>query len=235
MLVLGGLALTGLAAVLAVNFLVLPSLVHSRQVVAMPDLRGLDLEEARSKGDDLQLIIEVSRRKAHPTLPPGAIVSQMPDPGERIRGGRVVRVVVSAGHPSGALPQVVGLTPRQAEATLQRENYRPGRKVAVFRPEITQPVVAYQRPQAGTELATGQTVDLVVAEPAPTVILRMPDLTGVPLYQARRLVTGAGLVLAPVEYRRTDGATPNHVVAQEPQAGSRVSRGDRLVLVVATR
>ncbi|NCQ33804.1 PASTA domain-containing protein [bacterium] len=234
-LLLGVIAAVGGAAVVAVNFLVLPSMVHSHQVVTMPDLRGVSLEEAREKAATLDLVLEVSRKRPHPTLPEGAVLDQVPGPHEKVRGGRTVRVVLSTGHATGALPEVVGLTPRQAEATLQRENYRLGRSVRMPRRGITQPVVAYQNPQAGLELATGRSVELVIAEPEAPLRLRMPDLTGLPLFQARQMITAAGFVVGPVEYRRSGQVAPNHIVSQKPAAGSQVGKGDRLVLVVATR
>ncbi len=235
LLLLGSLAALGCVLVIGVNFLVLPSLVHNNQVVAMPDLRGRDLASARDEVKPLDLKIEVTRSRAHPTLPEGCILDQNPAPEARIRGGRVVKVVLSSGHPSGRLAMVVGLTPQQCKVTLQRENYRSGRIVHMPRAGVTQPVIAYQNPQAGYELATGRRVDLVIADPAPPAQLRLPDLTGMPLYQVRQIISTAGLVLAPVQYSSSGKVAPNHILSQDPAAGSRVVKGDRLVLVVATR
>ncbi len=231
------LAAVGVGGVLlvAVNFMVLPSLVHRHQVVTLPDLRGLDLAQARDQVRPLELKLEVVRERAHPTLPVGSIVDQVPGPEAKVRGGRVVKVVVSSGHPSGLLPAVVGLTPRQAEVTLQRNNYRAGVQVRLPRVGVTQPVVAYQSPLAGVDLPTGRTVDLAVAVPAPRLQLLLPDLQGMPLYQAKQLINRAGLVLDDVRYRRSGSVGPNHVLAQDPVPGTRVGKGDRLVLVVATR
>ncbi len=235
LLLLGAAALVSGVLLVAVNFMVLPSLVHHNQVVTMPDLRGRDFKAAQDEVRPLGLRLEVARSRAHPSLPAGSIVDQVPLPEARIRGGRVVKVIVSSGHPSGLLPSVVGLTPKQAEVTLQRNRYRPGLSLHLPRPGVTQPVVAYQSPQAGVDLPTGRTVDLVVAEPAPRVRLLLPDLTGMPLYQAKQLIGEAGLVLGQVQYSRSGAVGPNHILAQEPAAGTRVGRGDRLVLVVATR
>ncbi len=235
LLLLGSLVLLGGAALLAVNFLVLPSLIHSQQVVTMPDLRSMDLAVARDEVRGLDLQIEVSRQRPHPTLPEGRILDQTPVPGARIRGGRMVKVVLSSGHASGRLAALIGLTPEQAEVTLQREKYRSGRVVRIPRPDVTQPVVAFQSPQAGVELETGRRVDLVVAGPSAPVQLLLPDLTDMPLYQARQMVNAAGLVLAPVQYKRSGDIAPNHILSQDPPAGSRVGKGDLLALVIATR
>ncbi len=235
LLMLGSLLLVGGAALVALNFLVLPSLVHRNQVVAMPDLRHMDLASAQEDVKKIDLAIQVTSKRPHPSLPEGQILDQNPAPGARIRGGRVVKVVLSSGHPTGKLPALIGLTPVQAEVTLQRENYRQGRVVRMPKLSTTQPVVAFQSPQAETQLAKGRSVSLVIAEPSSPPKMRLPDLTGMPLFQVRQMISRAGLVLIPVQYQRSNAVAPNHILSQEPAAGSRVGKGDPLVLVVATR
>ncbi|MFO7654981.1 MAG: PASTA domain-containing protein [Candidatus Krumholzibacteriia bacterium] len=234
LLLLAGLLVFGVFAALAFNFLVLPRVIHRNAVIQMPDLRGLDLDHARLRVADLRLDVDVERSRAHPTLREGLILEQSPEPQAPIRRGRVVRVVTSSGPPAGDLPSLVGLSPRQAEVTLQREAYRVGRVVRVRRPDVTVPTVVAQNPMAGRDLRKGMVVDLVVAEPAPPHLLRMPDLRGVPIFQAQRVVTEAGCVLAPVTYERTTDRPPNLVLDQSPTPGQRVERGVRVELVASS-
>ena len=220
---------------LGVNFLVLPSIIHGNKVVTMPDVRGMSVSGAETKLRSVELDVEVARQRAHPTIPAGMILDQIPGPEARIRGGRTARVVTSSGPPAGAVPHLAGLSLRQAEITLQRENYRLGRVLRVRRAGVTESVVDYQNPVSGIKLYKGATVDLVVAEPAATELLRMPDLRGTPLYQARQVIADAGFVLAPVTYQRTSRAAPNLVLSQQPAAGQRIRKGERLELVASSR
>jgi len=235
LLLIISLAAAGGALLLGVNFLVLPSVIHGNKVVTMPDVRGLSVTGAGTQLRALELDVEVARQRAHPTIPVGLILDQIPGPSSRIRGGRTVRVITSSGPPAGAVPQLAGLSLRQAEITLQRENYRLGRVLRVRRTGVTESVVDYQNPVAGIELYKGAVVDLVVAEPAAAELLRMPDLSGVPLYQARQTIADAGFVLAPVTYQRTSRSAPNLVLSQKPPAGRRIRKGERLELVASSR
>jgi serine/threonine-protein kinase len=163
------------------------------------------------------------------------ILDQIPSPESRIRGGRTVRVVTSSGPPAGKLPTLAGLSVRQTEITLQRENFRLGRVLKIRRQGVTQPVVVYQNPVAGTELYKGAVVNVVVAEPAAAELLRMPDLRGRPLFKARQAISDAGFILAPVTYERTSRSAPNLVLSQHPPAGERIRKGERLELVASSR
>jgi beta-lactam-binding protein with PASTA domain len=234
-LLLVGLVVAGGVTLLSVNFLVLPSVIHSNKVVTMPDVRGMSETGASTQLRAVGLAVEVARQRAHPSIPEGMILDQIPGPSSRIRGGRTVRVITSSGPPAGAVPHLAGLSLRQAEITLQRENYRLGRVLHVQRTGVTEPVVYFQNPGSGIELYKGAVVDLVVAEPAATELLRMPDLRGVPLYQARQSIADAGFVLAPVTYQRTSRSAPNMVLSQEPPAGQRIRKGERLELVASSR
>jgi serine/threonine-protein kinase len=177
----------------------------------------------------------VARERAHPSIPEGMILDQIPGPQASIRGGRTVQVITSGGPPAGAAPRLAGLSLRQAGITLQRESYRLGRVLRVPREGVSESIVDYQNPEAGTELYKGAVVDLVVAEPAPAQLLLMPDLRGVPLYQARQAIAEAGFVLAPISYERTSRTAPNLVLSQKPEAGRRIRKGERLELVASSR
>lgn len=235
LLLLIGLGVLGAGAVLAFNFVVLPWVVHRNQVIQMPDLERLTLEEAEARVAALRLVIETERSEASPDIPAGRILKQEPEPLASIRRGRVVRVVVSSGAPRNELPDLTGLSLRQAQVTLQREALRFGRVVELRRSGVTVPTVAFQSPAAGSELRRGTAVDLVLARPRPPALLRMPDLRGAPLYAARQAVAAAGCVLAPVTHERTTRVPPNVVLSQTPPPGRRVAKGARIELVASSR
>jgi beta-lactam-binding protein with PASTA domain len=235
LLLLISLMVTGGVLLLLVNFMVLPSLVHSNKVVTMPDIRGMTVAGAETQVKSLDLEVEAVRQRAHPSIPQGMILDQIPSPESRVRGGRTVRVVTSSGPPAGLLPHLAGLSLRQAEITLQRENFRLGRVLKIRRQGVTEPVVAYQNPVAGTDLYKGAVVNLVMAEPAAAELLRMPDLRGMPLFKAQQAISDAGFILAPVTYERNSRSTPNLVLSQHPPAGERIRKGERLELVASSR
>ncbi len=234
LLVVAGLAVVGGVLLVAVNFTVLPRIVHRNTVVVTPDLRGLSLGGAGVVAAEHDLAVDDERERAHPTIPAGMILEQTPDAGSPIRSGRTIRVVTSSGPPAGGVPDLVGLNFRQAEITLQRENFRLGRVSRLQRADITTPTVLLQNPPPGRELRKGRPVDLVVGEPAPVQLLCMPDLRGVPLYLARQRVADAGCVLAPVTYERTDRHEPGVILRQEPAPGRRIRKGERIELVASS-
>ncbi len=234
LLLIAGLGVIAIFLLAALNFTVLPRIVHRHTVIVTPDLQGMPVAAAQQQLAGQGLQVTETRQRAHPTLGAGLILEQTPPAGSPIRSGRLIRVVTSSGPPTGGVPALAGLNFRQAEITLQRENYRLGRVGRLPQEGISTPTVLYQNPPAGREHRKGLVVDLVVGEPAPPVLLVMPDLRGVPLYLARQRVAAAGCVLAPVVYERTAEREANLVLRQQPEPGRRIRKGDRVELVAAS-
>lgn len=223
------------AGLLAFNFLIMPRLVHRNTVVLVPDLRGSTIAGAQVEAQKLDLRIVETHQRPDPTVPRGVILEQEPAPAKSIRTGRMIEVVTSSGPPAGALPELVGLSRRQAEITLQRESYRLGRILRVRRADATMPTVVFQYPPAGDVLRKGQPVDLVVAEPTLPAVYCMPDLRGASLYDAQREIAASGCVNAPVSFERSRDVPPNIVLSQTPPPGERIRKGARIELVASTR
>ena len=133
--------------------------------VEVPRLIGLSREEAEQQLSNLGLSAEVSERES--TRPPGTVLDQDPDEGERVQRGATVRLVVAKARPE--VPDVTTGNPPAEEATrvLEQAGYR---VVTEERPDPALPGrVIGQRPEPGTPRSTGGTVTIVVgAAPTPT-------------------------------------------------------------------
>lgn len=234
LLLLGVGGVVAALLVAGINFLVLPSLVHSNKVVAVPDLRGATPDAATDLLRPLGLEVEVLRTSPHAAFAAGLISDQVPAPQAGIRAGRAVKIVVSAGPATTALPDLVGQSERQAGMNLTRDSFQLGRVVRVRQAGLAEPQVVAQSPQAGTRLLRSAAVDLVVAEPAGRQQYMMPDLRGVTLERARQAIEKAGLVLGRVDTERS-GGPEGTVLEQRPRAGLRVDKGDQVDLVAVAR
>ena len=145
----------------------------------------------------------------------------------RAQGLRPRIVRVPSVEPAG---QVVAQHPKAAGAKAQpgiavRLNVSDGKRAASTGTENTPTTVA-----ATTNQETAPTTTAAAANVTPLV--RVPDLEGKELIDARRLMRRLGLV---IEIRRVPNAQPlGTVVAQAKKPGTRVERGTHLLLTVST-
>jgi eukaryotic-like serine/threonine-protein kinase len=119
------------------------------------------------------------RREFSDTVRAGRVIETSPPERTTTRKGTTVTLIVSRGRQKAAVPGVVGRPRDEAEATLQDAGFQTS--VTEEESADQEPgTVLRQDPAAGTQLATGETVALVVAEapadvPVPGVIDQTED------------------------------------------------------------
>jgi serine/threonine-protein kinase len=198
-------------------------------LVKVPELVGLTGDEAQGRLDRLGLEYTVRSGVTHFRAPEGAVLAQDPLPGQYARPGAPVYVSLSRGPELHVLPDVSGLSERQAVIVLERLGYA----VAVERTTHTlgQGRAVETRPGAGTELAVPAEVALVISEGRPVV--QVPDLVGRHVDDAQGALSEAGLELGALTYDPQAIEAPGRIVGQYPPAGYSLREGGAVEVRVA--
>jgi serine/threonine-protein kinase len=130
------------------------------------------------------------------------------------------------------VPNVVGRPLAQATTTLTTAGLRLG-KVSYSGTSVAGVAdgsVVSQDPAAGSKVATGTPVSLVIAGQQ---VIQVPDVTGQSLTQATETLEGVGLVVGTVSRVPTSTAAPDTVLSETPAAGQSVPHGSTVTLSVA--
>jgi len=132
-------------------------------------------------------------------------------------------------QPSISVPNVIGEPFEEAKAMLIEKGLEISReeKQTDEKPPGT---VIDQKPKPGTEVKRGQRVDLVLAVRS---IIKMPDVVGKRIEEARALLEKTGLRIAAVQERVTAEKPTGIVLAQNPKPDALVPRGENIELVIA--
>jgi hypothetical protein len=148
------------------------------RVVSVPDVTGLPREIAERAFEVSSLTPSVVGTRVSVDIPAGAVVSQDPPAGTEVRRGSEVRLVLSAGPQSFALPDVVGMHVEEARAELVSR----GLVVNVIgvSAEASAGIVVEMFPSPGTSVNTGDVIRLSVPGGSDQSDMLLPyDLTGV--------------------------------------------------------
>jgi beta-lactam-binding protein with PASTA domain len=121
------------------------------------------------------------------------------------------------------VPRVVGLDSVAAEALIAEAGLNPRVIADEFSTAVPKGHVARQRPPQGTRLPLGGEVRLILSRGSDQ--LAAPDLSGLTAAQADRVLAEAGLVRGPVTSIQSDAHRRDTIIAQEPPAGTTVTRG----------
>ena len=150
-------------------------LVTEARSVVVPPLRGLSLNQARNKLNQLRLGLGRTSDQLTEGMRDGTVLSQTPSPGARVELGRRVDLVLAV--EGRRVPNLIGRTVGTADSALSRRGLRRGgiRKVQTRQYETN--TIIGQRPQANTLVRAGTPVDIDVAQqPAPVIRQQPPPV-----------------------------------------------------------
>ncbi len=203
---------------------VVPSLLGRAEADAAEVLRTLGLASSVEYVND-------------PARPAGTVISQTPASGTEMLSGGTVFLRVSGTPqpvppaPGLPAPNLVGLSMNAALEAAQALGFVPQAAFQVVGGQTPWTCVQ-QDPPAGTPLAAGATLTLVVALPAaqPQQVT-VPTLFGLTHAQAAQILSALGLSAQVLP--APSGFPVGLVFAQQPQAGSSVARGSPVRVFVA--
>ncbi len=215
------------------NFIIMPMFVHNRNTVIVPDVTTMMEDEASKELDRIGLEMSVVHRRFHPDADAGKIIRQSLRPNDSVRSGRTVEVVVSLGTRKVEVPDLAGMSMRQARAALERVALKMGRSSKVLVDDGRERVIA-SSPTMGDSLFEGEAVDVVVAVAGEKAHYVMPNLDGQDLLFIREKLRAMGFRVSAVRYEPREDVFPNTIIGQVPLPGSLIRQGDSIELVAAS-
>lgn len=209
--------------------------------IEVPQITGLSIDEASIllKGNRLSLMVIDSTYSKK--VPLGTIVDQSPVAQSTVKTGRTIYVVVNARQKKQVkVPSLTDISFRQAENMLLRQGlvldsveWEP----SAYRDLVLDVRRHGESIEAGTMLTEGDSVVLVVGMGLGENKVKVPDLSGLTLTEARSLLLASHLIvgnayLEEVEEESSDNTNDKEQVVyrQTPQAGNELQEGQSVNL-----
>lgn len=214
--------------------------IHGRQTT-VPKLVGLTPREAERKLESDGLLLENSDHFYSADVPEGRILSQAPQPGEKVRRGWRVRVAESMGPQRVVIPDLKGDSERAAEINIRRRGLEIGSVAAATIPDAPPDQIVAQSPPANATNVSAPKVSVLVAAPAEPASFVVPDLAGHSEDDAVNTIVRAGLRVGSISSQpapqnpdqpETLPYGARMVVKTIPAAGERVFQGQNINLEV---
>ncbi len=199
--------------------------------VNVPDLTGMTLEQAIEKAEEVGFKVEEGDLVSHRDIPEGCVVSQTPEANSTAKKG-TIRVNLSKGPGNGQVPDLEGLSERDAEELLIANGFVLG-DVTPGPSDLEEGKVYEQYPEEGTTLQEGSTVDIKVSDGSKAKVA-VPYLIGKDIDVAKEELLDAGLKVKKIKYDSSSTYDVNEVMWQEIEANEEVEKGTAIELLVST-
>ena len=202
----------------------------TQQKVAVPDVVGQPQAAAEKSLTGVGLKLVVTGDAASSTVPTGAVISEQPAPGTSVNKNTQVTVTVSSGKPQVAVPSLAGVPLATATAQISSAGLVVGAVTHQSSDSYAVDAVISSNPSAGTQVAVGTTVALVVSSGQKTVTV--PDVRGQSQANATTKMTNVGLkVETGTAYSSQAAGT---VISESPAQGTVVPAGSTVTMQISS-
>lgn len=177
------------------------------QSYPVPSFSGLKNNEVVKLAKKYKLRVEVADSVYILTRKPGTVVDQIPIAGTKVKQNRRVLLTINARNPKKVeMPNIVGVTLRQAKGILDQQGLIVGN--LVFVPDIAVNNILEQKfkgklLEPGTMIPKGSRIDLVLGRGMQNEKGGLPLLIGLNQSESRSRLIDASLNLGQVRYDET--------------------------------
>jgi len=211
----------------------MPNVTRHGKESVVPSVLYLTLEEAKEVLEERDLGIRVMSEKYIPDMPSGVILFQTPDPEFVIKKGRNIKVVLSKGTKLTTVPDLRGVSLRQAEIMLSEKDLIIGDISWTTNDSFPENVVVFSTPNFGAAVPAGLSIHLTVNQLNPQGAVIVPNFLGKSLQRAYKLAEDFDLKISEIKYIVDNSLLPRTVIEQIPKPGAEVERKTEIQLVVS--
>lgn len=161
------------------------------------------------------------------------VLIQMPAAGRTVKENRTVFLTLSKGRQEVAVPDLRGVSPRQAEISLQRLELLPGEKIEGAHTAIPRGVVIRTEPDAGQKVRVGSRIDIIISSGKSSGRILLPNLREMSLSRATAVIDSLGFKVGQIVSIQLEDKLPNTVLEMAPKPGEYLDSGTEINLTVA--
>lgn len=190
------------------------------EVMEVPDLNGLTLDEAEAKlPESSSFMLEITDSLFKYGVKGGEIIEQSPKKGAKVKEGRRVYLTVAASHPPMiTMPRLIDRSLRQATSLMETYGLKIGE--LIYKADLCTDCIVDQQMNGesvkeGSRIERGSVIDLVVGEGLGDELTAVPYLLGMNLKSAKLLLEAKSLNLGAPIYDDdvlTEGDSINAVI-----------------------
>ena len=216
------------------NSILMPIVTRHGDEFVLPDYIDQKLVEVQLRLEEQGLGYEIASEEFSPGKEKGLILNQYPIPGTKVKSGRAIKFIISLGQKLVPIPQLSGLSVRQAMLDLETAGLELGEIAWAHSDTLPEKVVVFSYPSGSTEIPLGSPVNIMVNRGRASNFTYMPRVVGMQLSEAESLLEEKILKLGLVTYRRDENYLPETVLEQSEREGSELDNWTEIDLVVSS-
>ena len=202
--------------------------------VDVPDLVGMQLEEAEKSLEPLGLKLKIAKEIPNSEFEKGKIVDQKTKAGEKVKTGYTIEVTVSSGGKYVKVPSLIGKSIAEIDAILSKYNLEEGKVTPQPSDTVEANFIINQYPEPYKEVEEGTKIDFVVSQGPDKKMVDMPSLLNRTENEANSALTALGLVKGNTDKASSDEYEAGRVMWQSIEPGTSVEANTKVDIKIST-
>lgn len=214
-----------------IDSFVIPSFVHSRASVIVPNIIGLNSEQGKNVLQKSELKSVISSEIYSSTYPKGYIIKQLPKSGLKVKSNRPIYLTISKGNETVKMPNLINTSLRNARVKLMNLGMSIGVISYEFSENIPKDSIMTQSISAGRVIPYGEIINLIISKGS-EINSNVPNLIGIESQNIEEYIKSFGFVLGSVNYRKDETFATGTIIEQFPVSNSVAPNGSIINIVI---
>jgi beta-lactam-binding protein with PASTA domain len=199
------------------------SLLVKGDEVTAPDLLGKPLRDAYAIAAQKGIYLKKVVGDFGGAYAPNTVVNQFPAPETRVKGKSVVKIFVASEVGQTVVPLLIALSQKESEALLKKSKLKKGYSAFITAADVMPDCIISQSLPAGSRIAEGSAIDLLISKGGESRSFIMPDLIGKEAVKVLVFFENQGLKISKIEEVSYFGLKPGIILKQFPSPGFEIS------------
>jgi len=224
-----------LALFFLMNNVIMPWYVKHSDTAKVPKITGMNYLEAKKVVDDAGLEIVQGDVRFDDSIPIGQILDQNPPADETVKYGRRIYVTLCGGEQLAEVPNLTGKSLRDAKFTLEQRGLKLGETVSKNSNQYPEDFVLEQIIQPGSKVKRNTSLDLILSAGPIVGDLKVPNVTGKNLEEAKKIISDSKLKLGKITYQTNNELPPGQIIDQYPKVDKSANENTTVDLFVSRK
>ncbi|SHE34410.1 serine/threonine protein kinase [Tissierella praeacuta DSM 18095] len=211
----------------------LKSFFASGDLITVPNIVGMQEEEARKKIEDLGLKFEVESRVKNSEYKAGEVIFQSEAEDTKLKEGYPIKVTISEGDNQIKVPNFVDEDLDKAKELAEKSDLLI-RTDYQHSDTVPENVVISQTPDSGSSVEPGTRITLVISQGKEIKLVIMPKVTGLNIEKAKSEILKAGLQVGDVIPQPSENAGKDIVTWQSYNQGTELESDTAVDLYISS-
>lgn len=203
------------------------------ELLEVPPVVGSTYDEAKEELEEMGFVVRFTMETSD-EYEENYVIKQKPEAGEELEKGSIIRLVISTGKSTVAVPSVAGNSYSEAAGILEAEGFHNYSQQYEYSSSVEKDVVTRTDPIAGSNISTDTNIVIYVSQGPEKKYSEVPYVVGLSESKAIKELENKNLKCGAVSYEHSSDVAKGLVITQGYSSGAQVEEGTAVDLVVSS-